>query len=265
MLLFGILDSLAQNQGKVFYSVKSKIDIDFGSIKAPPARMERMKNMMNEMSLNQYTLTFNSTGESLYEKPKSEANIDESGHGRRMSMMSALLNQGSSVIYKNNSSKQYLDKRDLYGKAFMVKDSLENFEWEITGETKQIGGYTCIKAKAKTMEYPPFSPKFGPNRSKEKKQLELIESEVVAWFTLDIPVSAGPDKFGGLPGLILELKTNSLTFLCSRIQLTKEEITIEKPKGGKKVNREEYDKLFIKKTKEVEEMMKQRRRQYHKR
>ena len=61
-------------------------------------------------------------------------------------------------------------------------ESLPNFSWEITEEQKTIDNYTCQKAVCT----------FG-GRTYE------------AWFAPDIPISDGPWKFYGLPGLILEV------------------------------------------------------------
>ena len=61
-------------------------------------------------------------------------------------------------------------------------ESLPNFSWNITEEQKTIDNYACQKAVCT----------FG-GRTYE------------AWFAPDIPISDGPWKFYGLPGLILEV------------------------------------------------------------
>lgn len=55
-------------------------------------------------------------------------------------------------------------------------------EWNIGDETKEILGYKCFIATA-----------------------HFRGNDWIAWFTPDIPLSLGPWKFGGLPGLILEI------------------------------------------------------------
>ena len=58
------------------------------------------------------------------------------------------------------------------------------FTWSITGQKKTISGYETQLATCRFR-----------GRSYE------------AWFTPSIPISAGPNLFGGLPGLILELRS----------------------------------------------------------
>lgn len=66
---------------------------------------------------------------------------------------------------------------------FIVTESYPVQEWQIEDDTKIIGGYTCQKATT-TFK--------GRNYE--------------AWFCVDIPMSYGPWKLHGLPGLILAAK-----------------------------------------------------------
>ena len=84
------------------------------------------------------------------------------------------LQQENNIIYINQKYK---------GKSVFVKDSLPNYNWNlIKGETKTINGFVCKKAT-----------------------LHFRGSDVIAFYTEEIPISFGPWKFKGLPGLILEL------------------------------------------------------------
>ena len=49
-------------------------------------------------------------------------------------------------MYKNIKENRYSNKAEIFGKQFLIKDSLESRNWELTNETKNIGKYTCYKA-----------------------------------------------------------------------------------------------------------------------
>lgn len=67
------------------------------------------------------------------------------------------------------------------GEKIKIKDQPPTLEWDILGDSKSIANYTVIKATT-----------------------HFRGRDFVAWFTPEIPVKAGPWKFFGLPGLILE-------------------------------------------------------------
>ena len=75
-------------------------------------------------------------------------------------------------------------------------------QWTIIGETTEIMGYQCIKATG-----------------------SLGGRDYEAWFTLSIPISAGPWKLGGLPGLILRAYDSNrhYVFECSGIERLKQQ------------------------------------------
>lgn len=76
----------------------------------------------------------------------------------------------------------------------------KNINWAISQEYKTIGGYKCLKAKTYFR---------GRNYT--------------AWFTEEIPISSGPWKFNGLPGLILEVidDKNEVSFKLKSIKSIK--------------------------------------------
>lgn len=100
---------------------------------------------------------------------------------------------------------------DIHKKKFLVTDEL-NYEWKITNETKKIKDYTCYKA----------TTAFRGNNFE-------------AWFTPDIPINAGPWKWYGLPGLILEAtdKDQSVVFKLEKVEKLTEEIPFPSSKSKK--------------------------------
>jgi GLPGLI family protein len=137
------------------------------------------------------------------------------------------------VITRDFENGKILELYETLGKSYVVEDSLKFSKWKILNEIKEVSGYICMKAST----YDPV-----------KRQ------NVVAWFTTDIPVSAGPERFGGLPGMILEINIDddAIVYTPSIITLaaTQEIPKLPKKLKGKKVNIDFLDK-------ETEEYIKQ--------
>tara|TARA_R110002020_G_scaffold6644_3_gene28143 strand:+ start:10409 stop:11284 length:876 start_codon:yes stop_codon:yes gene_type:complete len=267
-LLFFSFSINAQNiSGQAYYESKTTVDLDaFGGNREMTEEMkkmiaERMKSMLEKT----YILTFNKD-ESIYkEQEKLEATPMNPG----FKMMMSSYTPGAQ--YKNLKTGQIVEENEFFGKQFLVTDSIQPLDWQITKESKTIGQYIAFKATA--------MKKVDPNdysmaRPKKKDEMESAETkkdttqpqdpmdmieipeeiEVTAWFTPQIPVSNGPGEYAGLPGLILELNVYRTTLLCSKIVMNpKESEKIEPPKKGKEVTREEYIKIVKEKTDELRE------------
>ena len=68
-------------------------------------------------------------------------------------------------------------------------------------------------------------------------------SHVIVWFTPAIPVPAGPDYGGQLPGLILAIEINgNSTYKAVEVSQKVDVADIKEPKKGKKVTTEEFNK-----------------------
>ena len=96
--------------------------------------------------------------------------------------------------------------------------------WQIGNETKTIVGYQCQKAMCSFR---------GRNYT--------------AWFAVDIPLSYGPWKFCGLPGLILKVQddANEYVFECVGIEQQKRPIILlDNYKTYRKTTRTELDKTL---------------------
>ena len=84
---------------------------------------------------------------------------------------------------------------------------------------------------------------------------QIKEKTIVAWYAPEIPINQGPDKYWGLPGLILEVNDGTTILLCSKIALNvKDKADIKAPKTGKVVTQKEYDETVKKKMEEMREM-----------
>lgn len=112
------------------------------------------------------------------------------------------------VDYLNNKIEMI---KVVLDKKFLITDEL-NYTWKITNETKQIQNYTCYKA----------TTTFRGNNFE-------------AWFTPDIPINAGPWKWYGLPGLIVEATDTdkSEVYLLEKIEKFTDEIPFPSAKSEK--------------------------------
>ena len=254
LILIGVVSSVnAQDfQGVATYRTHRDLDIKMDSTKMNDAMHKQMMEMMKKQFQKTYILTFDKSS-SLY---KQEAELDKPqvGSGFQMSFG----NSGSDVFYKNIQNKTYVDQKETMGKKFLIKDSISPIEWKLESDTKHIGEYMCFKATY-TKQVPKVNMSFSSFSSidddnEEEKEPEMTERTITAWYTPQIPVSNGPSKYQGLPGLILEIHDGKLTVICSKIVINPEDkIEIEEPTKGKEVGQKEYDAIMEKKTKEMME------------
>ncbi|MCB0574279.1 MAG: GLPGLI family protein, partial [Saprospiraceae bacterium] len=115
------------------------------------------------------------------------------------------------------------------GKTYVIEDTLIAPEWKILNDIKEVAGHVCMKA-------------FLEDTLKQQK--------ITAWFALDMPLSAGPERLCGLPGLILEVDVNDGAMLISadKIDLRKldKELNMPKKLKGKRIKEAEYYALLKK-------------------
>ena len=214
---------------------------------ANPGIQEQMEAQMRKMFQKTFTLDFTKS-ESMY-KEEQELDAPKVPSSNGCVMVMSFGGGGTDVLYKNISENRMANKKELLGKVFLIKDNLVAYDWELTGETKNIGNYTCYKAVYE--------------REEESIEINMIDGEVneekvtkkttlVAWYTTDVQVSNGPNNYGGLPGLILEVNDGDLTIVCSEIILNPKEVKeIKEPIKGKIVTRKKFAEISLEKTKEM--------------
>lgn len=155
-------------------------------------------------------------------------NMINDAHGQ-MKISIALAGFNGSV-YTNLKEDLKLRNRHTYGQEFLVKSHFDEVDWNLTSQTKKIGGYLTYKAVAEQHYY---------RASGEKKTRKII-----AWFTPEINAPFGPLGYGNLPGLILELSLGGKTYMIESLKQVKlEPNSIKKPKEGKKVSKKEFEDI----------------------
>lgn len=250
LLLGVVLRTQGQQNFEGVATYKSSMRVDNLNVQGSnmsPEQQESIRKQLMKSAQRDYTLKFN-IQESLW---KEEATLDPVSNASANSGMQIRISTGNSIAYMNPGKNEFLEETEIFGKKFLIEDELETFEWKITNETKKIGDYTATKAV-----YQNISERTSISLTdSESKTVKVTDTtQVVAWYTPEIPVSQGPNNTWGLPGLILELDNGNISYLCTKISLNPEEpIVIEKPRKGKRVSREEADKIRDEK---MQEMMK---------
>jgi GLPGLI family protein len=105
-------------------------------------------------------------------------------------------------------------QKTVFGENFLLADSTRKIKWKITDETREVAGYTCRRANAIVMD----------------------SIYVVAFFAEKIHISGGPESFGGLPGMILELALPHENVIWRAVKVSDMAIpvnTVSPPKDGK--------------------------------
>lgn len=172
----------------------------------------------------------------------------ESG-GMHVRMMIAGAND---ITYMNFATGRTVEQREFGARNYIVADSISMLNWKLTGETKMILDYPCQQAVAQRIgKRMMTSMENGEIKNKEVADT----SNITAWFTLSVPVSAGPEYQGQLPGLILAIDINNgrTVYRAVEIMPAVDLADIKAPNKGKKVTAEEF-------TKEREKMMKEMQR-----
>lgn len=229
-------------QGIATYESKTDVksfNISFSGI--PQEQQDAMKAKMAKAFEKTFELKFN-TIESIYSEPQKLAMNTNS-------LMTSI--GGDFSKYKNLKDKVILSDTDLMNKPFLVSEKFPEYNWQILADTKTIGTYVCQKAQViipvSAEDREEYEEEMKEKESNSTNLLTIEEPKekvITAWYTTEIPISNGPEDYWGLPGLILEVNDGTTVILCSKIVLNpKEKFQIKKPKKGKPITREAFEKL----------------------
>lgn len=127
-------------------------------------------------------------------------------------------------ILNNYDQNTFQSALIFNGKPYLITDSLYVPAWKIKNNIKEIAGHICMNATTYD---------------------SIRKQSIEAWFALDIPLSSGPDRFSGLPGLILEVEINNGAMILSaeKIESLADNKVFDIPKKvkGKKININQYN------------------------
>jgi GLPGLI family protein len=224
MLLCGFCAG-AQTAGEISYRETVQLKIEM------PEADERLKKMIPPAQHEDKKLTFNES-ESLYETAgKPGAGDIDMRHEDDGNEVHFVMKMPQNILYTNLDEETIINKKEFFGRDFLITGKQRDCKWKLTGEQKTVGNYVCQKAV-----------------------LQDTSENTIAWFSPQIPVSAGPAGYGKLPGMILEMEMDNgqRTITVTGINLKSvPKGEIKAPEGGKKVTQEEFKVIQDEKLKEM--------------
>ena len=104
----------------------------------------------------------------------------------------------SHYILKDNKGGIMLICGRISPDNYLYDENIINFRWKMIDESRSICGHTCQKATC-----------------------SFRGRDWTAWYAIDIPMSQGPWKFGGLPGLILQVEDSKREHVFTAVSIRK--------------------------------------------
>ena len=208
----------------------------------------QMKSMIPEFRTDKFELIFNENV-SLFrsvvdeEAPDPFANAGGGGGGgMRMNFRMPTAN-----TYTDMAKQMQYEERAFFEKEFLIIDSLKQYKWKLSEETKTIAKQLCKKAT--TMITSPqmrmrVSIGGAGNNTDTTANTPRApkETELVVWYAENIPVSFGPDNYSGLPGVIMEIDQDNGATVTTAVEVSakypKKELVA--PTKGDKMNRAQF-------------------------
>ena len=167
-----------------------------------------------------YTSMYFTPTQTRYEDSEERAEPDDEGYSWRKDVYS---------IRRDFNGNKVFDMIQLLGKLYVVEDTIRPPSWKILNDIKEVAGHICMDA-------------FWTDTLKQQK--------VLAWFAMDMPVSGGPERFCGLPGMILEADVNDggMLITADKIDLKPLSTEMDLPKKikGKRIHEADYTAILKK-------------------
>lgn len=224
MMMLPFVAGASAQTGAITYEETVKIEIEL------PPEMESMRDQIPSSRTTSRLLLFNPSATLMKDAPESKeekpTEVRADGFMFRMST-----DRPETLTYVDLDEGVMVEKQDFLGRVFRITGALPEYQWRLTGEQSEYLGYKCQKAVA-------------------QRDSTVIE----AWFTSEIPVSAGPNGLNGLPGVILvaSFDDGKRTITAREVVMDSPEVaSIEAPTGGREVTREEFDAIAEEKMKEM--------------
>lgn len=131
------------------------------------------------------------------------------------------------ISYFDNTRNLRVQVKEFSGETYAIK--MNKVDWVLSKETRKIDQYICYKATTtETREF------------RGKSHLLTI----VAWYAPELSLPFGPDGYGELPGLIVQLEKNGTRTSLKKIEFKKQAANkIIEPPIEELITEEEYRQI----------------------
>jgi GLPGLI family protein len=221
-----------QKQGRVLYECTTQMQMHVQGMGMEEQLLPRShKDKLEVLFNNNQSLRRAVTDETPEDFPPEEGGMQ----------IRTVIADANDVTYINFATSQLVSQREFAAKNYIITDSIQKLNWKLTGETSTILSYPCQQAVAQRIGKRNITTM---QDGQMKKQEVADTSNITVWFTLSIPVPAGPEYEGQLPGLILGIDINNGRTVYKAVEVSPQaDLTaIKQPSKGKKVTMEEFDK-----------------------
>lgn len=234
------------NSGEIIYDVNLNMEFDLSDPDMPPEAIQFLEQMPKNIK-SARKLIFNEK-EALFATYDDPDAVQDPNENPMVMMMRR--SQENELTYMNMEDDMVTERKEFMGRVFLIKDTLNAYDWKITGEQRQVAGYPCMKATT----------------------ISKDSAVIAAWFTPSIAAPAGPSGFSKLPGMILGMEMDAsamggmggprrmrrgnnkviVTIMARTIDLRKvKKNELEEPDKGKVVTREEFREIMQEKFEEM--------------
>jgi GLPGLI family protein len=237
---FSLFSQAQTKEGKVVYERTMQLsNMRIGGGNLPPEIQAQMASTPKSRT-DQYELLF-TPEHSLYQYLPNAADDGGNQSFAAGGVMIQMRGGQNTTTYIDFAKATQIDQREVMDKSFVVTDSITKLQWKLSEETKPILTFTAHKATATTINQ---RPRMTMENGQMKREMVADTAKVIAWYTTDVPVPAGPTYAGQLPGLILELDINNGQNVTRAIEFSPKVAAskIKVPNDGKKLTAAEFGK-----------------------
>jgi GLPGLI family protein len=106
-------------------------------------------------------------------------------------------------VYQNYPLGKMTIRDTFFPNHYVYQENMKAMQWSLSDDTLTVCGYPCKKASAR----------YGGRNW-------------TVWYSEEVPTTAGPWKFNGLPGLIMKAEDSNHLWSMSLVSITKTDIPI---------------------------------------